>query len=147
MLVLISCCGPKTATARRAAELYTSDLFRKSVRYAEVTGASWAVLSALYGLVWPDTVIAPYDLRLQSLGRPQRVKWAHSTAEALGVPGADTRIEILAGRTYTDPLIGPLESLGWSVSLPLAGMQIGERLRWLKRHNARQTGMFTQEKR
>lgn len=147
MLVLISCCGPKTATARRAAELYTSDLFRKSVRYAEVTGASWAVLSALYGLVWPDTVIAPYDLRLQSLDRVHRAVWARGVCEALGPPEGDPRLEILAGCTYTDPITAPLEALGWRVSLPLAGMQIGQRLRWLKQHNARQTGLFTQEKR
>ena len=147
MLVLISCCGPKAPTARRASELYTSDLFRKSLGYAEVTGGRWAVLSALYGLVWPDTLIAPYDLRLQSLDRAHRAVWARGVCEALGSPDGDPRLEILAGRTYTDPITAPLEELGWRVSLPLAGMQIGQRLRWLKRHNAQQTGLFTQETR
>lgn len=131
-IALISCCGPKLDDPAPARELYTSDLFRKSVAWAEAKAMPWHVLSALYGLVGADEVVEPYDLRLQSLSRTERVEWAEQVAESIGVAPIGGVAVILAGQTYAGPLVPLLESLGWAIEQPLSGMQIGQRKQWLK---------------
>jgi hypothetical protein len=110
------------------------------------------VLSGRWGLIPLDYVLEPYEYRLQSadvkwwshlvvnchLGLSSRFcdGWApHSgdpTEPRVGhrIPG---ELIILAGREYADPLIGRLrEHQHITVQQPLEGMQIGERLHWLR---------------
>lgn len=58
-IYLIACCKTKAATPMPARELYRSDLFVKSVEFAERVGSAWYVLSAEHGLMHPDKVIEP----------------------------------------------------------------------------------------
>ena len=73
---LVSCVSQKRVTPSPAKDLYTSPLFRKARAYVERTGLPWFVLSAKYGLVHPDDVIAPYDLTLNTMGVSDRRRWA-----------------------------------------------------------------------
>lgn len=132
---LISCCGPKLDRAAAVRDIYTSPLFKKSVRWAEAHGMPWAVLSALHGLVWPDDVIDPYDLSLKQLSAQERHSWALEVSEAFGATSTGEHVHILAGAAYTKPLRPLLEAAGWQVCEPLAGMQIGQRLSYLKSAN------------
>lgn len=131
-LCLISCCGPKRDHAAPARDLYTSDLFCKSVRWAGAQRLPWAVLSAQHGLVWPDDVLEPYDLQLGRLTAAERQGWAVEVAESVGEASPAAVAVVLAGAAYADPLAPLLEARGWSVEQPLRGKQIGERKRWLK---------------
>ena len=60
---LVSCVSQKWEKECAARDSYVSDLFRKARRYADVSGRPWLILSPEYGLVAPDQVIAPYELR------------------------------------------------------------------------------------
>lgn len=129
-LILISCCGKKREQSCKARDLYVSDLFIKSRSYAEQRGDSWAILSALHGVVQPDDIISPYNLTLTSIGKEGRIEWDNKVLKSLSaVAHRYDVIEVLAGRHY----------LGWSnvfrdcsVTFPLAGMGIGQRLKFLK---------------
>ncbi len=60
-----NCCG-------EAKDLYVSDLFRKARRYVEAKNCPWFILSAEYGLVSPEQVIAPYEKTLNHMGVAER---------------------------------------------------------------------------
>jgi hypothetical protein len=137
MIVLVSCSGPKLSHAAPARDLYTSELFRKASAFGERYCNGWAVLSAKYGLVLPDEVIAPYDVQLGQLTADERAVWGRNVRlELLNRFGntATYNYCVLAGERYAAELrcLEPWE--------PLRGMQIGERLAWLKARLAQIVG-------
>jgi hypothetical protein len=129
---LVACCGPKLKKAAQAADLYKSDLFRKSVSYLAHLGVDhWAILSAKHGLVMPTQAIAPYDMTLAKMSAAERRAWADRVRGQLQIafpPGA--HFVVLAGKHYLAALHG--SGPGFTYEDPLKGMQIGERLRFLK---------------
>src|SRR5688500_10333719 len=88
---LISCVSQKRNQVCAARDLYTSVWFRKARRYVERSGCSWFVLSAEYGLVPPDQVIAPYERTLKSAGITDRRAWAERVARQLSAAVPDVR--------------------------------------------------------
>ncbi len=133
-VALVSCVKAKAAVAAPARELYTSPLFRKMRAYAERCGDRWYVLSAKYGLVMPDRVIAPYEVTLHGMPKPARVAWAERVSAELltELPPAST-VVCLAGRWYRERLLPLLVAAGHSVTVPLAGLPFGAQLQWLTR--------------
>jgi len=131
-LHLIACCSSKLSNTAPARDLYTSDLFRKSVAYAEGIGARWAVLSALHGIVLPDTVLKPYDVTLLSMTREQRRCWGEMAADQLW-PFDDREFVFLAGATYRDPMTSAQiwRARGYRATAPMQGLGIGEQKAWL----------------
>ena len=134
-IALVACVGTKNTVPSPARELYTSAWFRKASSYAQQVAARWFILSAKYGLVLPDQVIAPYDETLNCMRAAQRRAWAKRVLQALRheVHAGDDII-ILAGQRYREHLIDPLESRGCNVEIPMRGLRIGEQLRWLNEH-------------
>lgn len=133
-IYLVGCCDRKLREPAPARELYRSSLFKLEREYVEATGHSWVILSALHGVVQPDAVIAPYDLRMASSGE-QALRWAQQVTEQLLQLAGDvpTRFVSLCGANYTRHL-GDLR--GHVLEHPLAGMAIGKRLHWLKQQTA-----------
>ena len=71
-LGLISCTKSKQSYSCRASEMYqASDLFRKAYSYATENYDFVAILSAKYGLLFPDDKIEPYDLTLNDMSSQQ----------------------------------------------------------------------------
>lgn len=126
-LVLIGCSARKLASSAPARDLYRGDLFRKSVQWAEAQGYPWLVLSALYGIVSPDDVIAPYDVTLNVLDTEDRKLWATSAFLQLRrKAGLDRPIIILAGEPYRRHLVPRLKGeTTFSISAPLGNLGIG----------------------
>ena len=129
-VVLVSCSGPKLTAPAPAADLYTSDLFRKARAYAEEQGDSWAILSALYGLVWPEETVSPYDQKLSALPAQERQRWGEAVARWVPRVPPGRAIELHAGEVYCAPVRDHLTRAGWQVEEPLRGLEIGMRLRW-----------------
>ncbi len=53
-----------------------SEWFLRARRYVEASRCPWFILSAKYGLVSPDEVIAPYEKTLNDMGAGERREWA-----------------------------------------------------------------------
>lgn len=120
---LVACCGKKLDHAAPAQDLYVSPLFQKSRAWVEARCSQWFILSPLHGLVSPLQVIEPYNVRL--LGND--AAWGGRVAEQLAVRGLlNARFAILAGEAYVRPLVGLVD-----LDEVLAGLGIGERLKWL----------------
>src|ERR1700680_4481526 len=81
--ILISCSKSKQPTPARAAELYTSPLFRKSLLYALSKNAPYFILSAKYGLLLPDTPVVPYDVTLKTMDVRARDEWGKAVVQKL----------------------------------------------------------------
>jgi Family of unknown function (DUF6884) len=55
---LVSRVSKKKTSPARAKDLYLSEWFCRAHHYVEATGDPWFILSAEYGLVAPDQVLA-----------------------------------------------------------------------------------------
>lgn len=128
-VILVSCCGEKLARPAPACELYRSQLFRLARAYAQASGAPWLILSALHGAIEPHQVIEPYDLRLPA-SRAARGPWgARAAGQLLDlVQRRPTTFVSLCGAPYTDTIEQLLAAAGSTVSHPLRGLGIGQRL-------------------
>lgn len=129
---LVGCVKAKTSRAAPAGELYTSTLFEGRRSHVESTCDEWWILSAKHGLVHPDEVLAPYDLAMKDLGRPERRAWAADVLRALDERlelSAGDVVEIHAGAEYRDfGLERGLRERGMRVENPTEAMPIGVQL-------------------
>lgn len=134
-IILVSCVKSKLPHSAPARELYTSPWFKKVRSIVEASGARWFVLSSLYGLVAPNTKIAPYDHTLNNLGVAERRAWAKRVIEKL-MPeiAGQRRVVIFAGHRYREFLTEPLRRHGITVVVPMAHLARGEQLSWLSQH-------------
>jgi hypothetical protein len=132
---LVSCVGQKHPSPMEARDLYCSAWFTKARRYVEYTRRPWFILSAEYGLVSPDSEIAPYDRTLQNMGVVTRKQWAQKVARQMDERFPHCRqLVVLAGARYREFLMPYLRSRADRVVVPLEGLRIGEQLSWLAAH-------------
>ena len=66
VLVLIACSKRKADRPRKAKELYLGRLFQEAKQFAERRGYEYRIISAKFGLIDPDTIIAPYDQTIRT---------------------------------------------------------------------------------
>lgn len=126
-VVLISCSKAKRSIPCAARLLYdASNLFRKSLVYAQTISNEIYVISSKYGLVPLDEVIAPYDDTLNDKSADELAAWGQRVAEQIRnqYDISNTEFVILAGRNYYSPLQAYLPN----ISLPLRGLPMGARL-------------------
>lgn len=139
-IALVACAKTKAAHPAPACELYQSPLFRlqlaAALRHA-TTEHDVFIRRAKHGLLELDAVIAPYDVNLSDLSKPRRAAWGQTAVEALArrysfeahLPAPE--LAIFAGADYAAPFVAGM--VGWKVQLPLAGLQVGQRLSLLTR--------------
>jgi hypothetical protein len=131
-LVLVSCVGKKLSEPAPARLLYRSDWFTKVRTLVENQKAEWLILSALYGVVAPDTCIAPYEKTLNTTGIAERRAWAEDVLGRLGPRLIGRRrVVIFAGQRYREFLVPALLRDGYGVDAPMESLRIGEQLAWL----------------
>jgi hypothetical protein len=86
-----------------------------------------------YGLLRPDEVVAPYEQTLNAMRKADRLAWAERVQRALLTllpPGAE--VVILASKRYREGLVPFLERHGFSIVVPMSGLDFGKQLLWLK---------------
>jgi hypothetical protein len=141
-IALVGCSGPKLKEPAPARQLYTSQLFRSTLTLAELRHDVVYVVSAKHELVALDQVIEPYDLTMGDVAKEWRIIWGVRVWGSIQHrhQGADRQIYIYAGNDYAQPI----RRAGFHRATfhePLAKMQIGQRLRWLRAQlDAREDG-------
>jgi hypothetical protein len=146
-VALVGCGKTKVAHPAPACQLYVGNLFTATRRYVEAQRLggcfdAWYILSARYGLVHPDQVIEPYEATMDGKTVDQLAAWVNKVDGAFrcGSPGygkwtmkgGRLAVYILAGAAYADPLADAWHGLSWKIDTPLAGLQMGQRLAWLR---------------
>lgn len=130
-VALVACSSKKQSSPMPAGDLYCSPWFGLARQLVIARGAPWFILSAKYGLLSPDRVIAPYDRSLVSLTIEQRLIWSRSVLDQVrDLHPEPTRFIILAGRLYRDGWMNYL-SPPHDVCVPMRGFSIGEQLQYL----------------
>ena len=131
-IALISCSKLKKPYPCEAKELYSaSRLFSLSYAYARERADRIYILSAKYGLVGEDEIIAPYDETLKKKSVAERQAWARKVTDQLRQV-CDIREDtfvILAGQDYYEYLLPQLKH----AELPLGRLKFGPRLAFLQR--------------
>lgn len=132
-VVLISCSKSKLSHRAPARELYTGQLFKKAVAWAERRGHQWFVISALQGLVKPDQQLDPYNFTIKDRhGAREREGWAHIVASQLGSHAPKGSHAVLMMPTlYRTFLERELQRHSITYENPVSGMAIGQQMKWL----------------
>jgi hypothetical protein len=122
---VVSCTAHKREQPMRAENLYCSDLFYKSRRYAQANHDSWLILSAKYGLLHPSEIIQPYDLNLAALARKERLLLADQVSKQFSrlVDADKTSVSSLCGENYENLL--DQAGIQYRAAVLLAGDQPG----------------------
>ncbi len=135
-IVVVGCGKLKMNHAAPARDLYTGQLFRAAREWAEANADAWCILSAKHGVIDPDTVVEPYDVRMQRGGGShdflRQIRHQFQAApysrhvQVIGKTVIKPRVIILAGADYVPALAE------YNPELPLAGLGVGQRLQWFK---------------
>ncbi len=131
--VLLGCVKTKDVRPRPARDLYVSPLFKKRRQYAESSGHPWWIVSAEYGLVGPDEMIAPYDTLIGKRPLAERQVIARQVADRLEHELGSLRgkrLELHAGTEYAEAIGPELRARGAELIRPLEGLVFGEQLAW-----------------
>ncbi len=137
-LLVLACGKTKLATAAPvpAGDLYVGPLFKARRRYAEADGRPWAILSALHGLIAPDTKIATYDRTIGELRGSELGAWLAivrgDVVGRLAVAGAIV-IEAHTGADYVAALQKAVLGLPVWITHAMPGQGIGSQLAAYKR--------------
>jgi hypothetical protein len=128
----VSCVGMKSAKPAPAAELYISPWFLKVRQLVEEADAPWFILSAEHGVIAPETVVAPYNKTLNTMGVAERRAWAERVIQQMEHLKLEAdEVVILAGARYRENLMPWFKKKFSHVSVPMEGLQIGRQLSWL----------------
>ena len=130
---LIALSGSQVRRASPARELCTSRWFTFARAYAESHACPMLLLSARYGLVSPQQIIAPYDQDVSAMKAAKRREWGEAVGEdARQRLPRSRQIVLLAGIKYVDCLRPHLEDLTDEIYTPLAGLTVGYQCGWLR---------------
>lgn len=129
--VLISCVSKKLDRPASAKDIYVSPLFKSAYQYAtSLKPDTIFILSAKYGLLSCDEVIAPYDETLNYMKATEVEAWAKKVLSELSQKTdlKEDHFVFLAGDRYRKYLVPHLRHY----RVPLEGLGIGRQLSWLK---------------
>lgn len=133
MIVFISCVKNKMDSPCAARDMYISDLFKKSLSYAELITetSNIYILSAKYGVLELNEQIDPYELTLNTMNKTQRKAWADKVVMQCKEKGIsfDEETVFLCGKRYREFLMNEFKNS----TAPLGHMGIGEQLAFYKK--------------
>ena len=133
-LGLISCTKSKQTFPCSAAQMYQpSNLFSKAYAYAIRHYDQTCILSAKYGLLFPEDPIEPYEQTLKNMGVQVKKAWSRKVLAQMDKrlslsPGDEVYIH--AGKDYREYLIPGLKKRKLTVHVPLEGLSFGRQLQW-----------------
>lgn len=123
---IVACCKSKLGHAAPAKDLYTGALFRLSVEWLLPRTDGWAILSALHGVLLPDTVVEPYEKTLVGAGRRAIKEWNALAGEDLRGMFPGRKFLAVCGSAY----VGALAGLDYAEAFE--GMPIGQKMHAIK---------------
>ena len=108
MIIFLSCVKTKRNSRSMAQDMYISDLFKKSLIYAQsLKPSNIYILSAKYGLLELNDYIEPYNTTLNNANNFECKKWAVMVYKQMLNKGIDFNEEalFLCGKNYRKYII------------------------------------------
>lgn len=131
MIIFLSCVKQKRNKECFASEMYISDLFKKSLLYAESLKPNKIyILSAKYGLLELNDIISPYNLTLNEMTERERKLWAYKVIKQCEAKEVDFQEKaiFLCGANYRKYVMQKFKNS----EAPLGKLSIGKQLQFLK---------------
>jgi hypothetical protein len=136
-IALVSCVKKKLDHSAKAEDLYQSQWFKAASQMVKNKYSEWYILSAKHHLLDPSQIVDPYDMTLHGMSRCERQEWAGRVFAGIGrINPRPDLLTIFAGKIYRLDLLPLLMSMGYCISVPMAGMGIGKQLQWFKNVSA-----------
>ncbi len=134
--VLISCSKSKLEAPAPARSLYTGQLFKKAVGWAERHQLQWFVVSALHGLLTPSQTVAPYNYTIKDMRGVEREQWAHRvvSADLTRYAAKHSHAILILPEPYRRFIEPELFKNKITYENPLAGKGIGQQINWLSKN-------------
>lgn len=130
---ILACSSQKRADVAPAKDLYVSKRFRLERKVAEEYGDGWFILSAMHGLLRPETPVAPYESFLPDLSPAERAAWSARVRQELApFLIAPAHFVCLGEPAYFDDLSDCVQEAGATVSVPFRWLDSGNIDRWLE---------------
>jgi len=131
-IALISCVSKKLSCRAKAQDMYTSTLFKNSLKYAKnvLKPDRIYILSAKYGLLKLKEEIDTYNETLKNKSKKEKLEWSKKIINQINTK-CDTKNDVfifLAGQDYYKYLIPNLPNH----KILMENLKIGKRLQWLK---------------
>jgi hypothetical protein len=115
-LGIITCSKQKLGAPAPAADLYApSRLFSMALEQARAEDLEVLILSSKYGLVRPETVLAPYDVDIKTMSQMQNLAWQgllETQVTALLSIARPACVWLFAGSEYRAPVLRIFRSYG-----------------------------------
>lgn len=136
-LVIVESVTKKRSAPGPAKDVYNSRLWTARRSYAEAAGVPWLILSALHGLLDPNQIIEPYELRL---GETDAAAFRSATERAVAQLDSrwaldDLVVEAHVRDDYADGLRAALVRRGRRLEQPLRGLSVCGQLSWYRGEN------------
>ena len=115
-----------------------SDLFRKAYNYAVKKYDVVVILSAKYGLLFPDDKIEPYNLTLNEMTSNEVKEWSERTFKQMSNRlklGGFSKAFFHSGKRYRQFLIPKFEGTRIRCEVPLGNLGISQQKAWYKKHD------------
>lgn len=131
MIYIVGCGKQKLTHRSYVKDMYTGSLFKAAYKYAEKRAQKQNIfiISAKYGLISINTVIAPYN---EKMGINASITAEKVREQALNFGIINQPITILASKKYCDFLGGIFTN---QITLPLKGLALGYSIQFLKRNS------------
>lgn len=131
---LLATARTKAIEAAPVKDFYKSPLFIKTVAYAEKVYNRYYFYNAKDGLLFPDQVMAPYNVSIKTFTEKEKREWAGHVVSALRRLESPEFIKVYlhGGQVYRRWLEPALTDYGFHYEVPLKGMSIGKQLQWYK---------------
>ena len=124
VIAFVACSKKKTSYKTKARELYQGPLFKKALRYAEQHYLQVYILSAKYGIVDLEEVIAPYDKTLKTMLPKEKTQWADMVKKQMEEKEIYPPFIFFTGVEYHKYFEG---------EKPLLGLSLGYSLQWFSK--------------
>lgn len=133
-LLIVESVTKKRSARGPAKTVYDSRLWTARRRYAEASGLPWLILSARHGLLDPDEVIEPYDLKLGDVDPGAFRRMAEQAIRQLDArwPLDGLVVEAHVREEYAAPLAGALADRGGRLVQPLRDLGVCGQLGWYR---------------
>jgi hypothetical protein len=128
-MILVACGAKKRTEPARARDLYTGPYFKAALAYALELSPPRDVfiLSAKYGIVGPDDMLEPYDLKVGQPGAITSIGLSDQ-AEVYGM--LKETVVVIGGALY----VGLCRKVWRDVEAPLAGKGgLGKQIAWMRK--------------
>ena len=135
MNVFLACVKKKNDYSCMAKDMYTSDLFKKSLEYAySLHPENIYILSAKYGLLELDDLIDTYDKTLLHMTKRERTDWYNMVKNQMINKGINfnSKTIFLCGAKYREGII----DLFSDYEIPTEHMGIGKQLQFFKNNKS-----------